>query len=82
MLNSTHCSSSQEFDDVSKILRTVALAADTMTAARISHASRLPIHVLMASTTRETGSNALSNASRAPTGISPLPGLADRHFYF
>ena len=45
-LNSTHCSSSQEFDEVSKILRTMALTADTITAARISHARRLPIQVL------------------------------------
>ena len=73
MLNSTHCSSSQEFDEVSKILRTVALAADTTTAARISQARRLPIQVLIASITRVTGSNALSTASRAPTCISPLP---------
>ena len=42
MLNSTHCSSSQEFDDMSKILRTVALAAETITAARMSQARRLP----------------------------------------
>src|SRR5450759_933633 len=31
-LNSTHCNSSQEFDEVSKILRTVALTAETTTA--------------------------------------------------
>ena len=67
MLNSTHCISSQEFDDVSKTLRTVALAAETTTAARISHANRLPIHVVAASTTRVTGSNAFSNASKVPT---------------
>ena len=83
MLNSTHCSSSQEFDEVSKILRTVALTADTTTAARISHAMRLPIQVVMASITRVTGSNALSTcvksahlhlpsvrrASRPPAGV-------------
>ena len=39
--NSTHCSSSQEFDDVSNSLRTMALTADTMTAARISQLSHL-----------------------------------------
>src|SRR6185437_4869176 len=71
ILNSTHCSSSHEFDEVSKILRTVALAAETTTAARISHATRLPIQVVIASITRATGSNALSNASRAFTGIPP-----------
>ena len=49
MLNSTHCSSSQEFDEVSKILRTVALTAETTTAARISQARRLPIQMVMAS---------------------------------
>ena len=74
MLNSTHCSSSQEFDEVSKILRTVALSAETTTAARISHAMRLPIQVVTASITRVTGSNAFSNASRAPTCISPSAG--------
>src|SRR5690242_8947692 len=37
-LNSTHCSSSHEFDDVSKIFRTVAFAAETTTARRISQA--------------------------------------------
>src|SRR6202142_2604112 len=37
-LNSTHCNSSQEFDEVSKILRTEELTADTTTAARISQA--------------------------------------------
>ena len=36
--NSTHCSSSQEFDEVSNSLRMMALTADTMTAARISQA--------------------------------------------
>src|SRR6266446_4441404 len=50
-LNNTHCSSSQEFDDMSNTLRTVALTADTATAARIAHATHLPICVLMASIT-------------------------------
>src|SRR5436305_15263543 len=49
MLNSTHCSSSHEFEDVSKVLRTMALSADTTTAARISQASRLPNHRVNAS---------------------------------
>ena len=52
MLNSTHCSSSQEFEEVSKILRTIALSADTTTATRISHARRLPIHLVNASIPR------------------------------
>src|SRR6266480_3239489 len=50
-LNNTHCSSSQEFDDMSNTLRTVALTADTTTAARMAHATHLPICVLMASIT-------------------------------
>src|SRR6185437_5746324 len=70
-LNSTHCSSSQAFDEVSKILRTVALTAETITAAKISQARRLPIHVLIASMTRDGASNTLSTASRAPTDLSP-----------
>jgi hypothetical protein len=49
MLNSTHWSSSQEFEDSSKSLRTVALTLDTMTATMISHARRFPSHVLIAS---------------------------------
>src|SRR5215510_12523427 len=67
MLNSTHCSSSQEFEDVSKTLRTVALTAETITAASISHANRFPIHAVAASTARVAGSNAFNNASRPPT---------------
>ena len=63
MLNSTHCSSSQEFDDVSKTLRTVALAADTNTAARMSQDRRLPIQVFIASIRRLSGSSALINES-------------------
>ena len=77
MLNRIHCSSSQEFDEVSKTLRTVALIAETITAARISHARRLPSQMVMASTTRVAGSNAFSIASRAPTCFSPLPDRGD-----
>src|SRR5450432_776860 len=53
-LNSTHCSSSQELDEVSKVLRTIALSADTTTATRISHARRLPSHRVNASIPRLT----------------------------
>src|SRR6266700_2284615 len=67
MLKSTHCNSSHEFDEVSKILRTVALTAETTTAARMSHAIRFPSHVVTASIARVTGSNAVSNASRPLT---------------
>src|SRR5665213_2000320 len=74
MLNSTHWSSSQEFDEVSKTLRTVALTAETTTAARINQATRLPIQVVVASIIRVAGSNALSNASRAPTCLPPPAG--------
>ena len=72
-LNSTHCSSSQTFDEVSNTLRTVALTAETSTATRISHATRLPIQVVAASIARVTGSNAFSTASRAPNGNPPVP---------
>ena len=75
MLNSTHCSSSQEFDDVSKILRTVALAAETSTAARISQDRRLPIQVLIASIRRLNGRSALRIES---TSGSPPGGPRDR----
>src|SRR5712675_1041228 len=51
-LNSTHCSSSQELDEVSKVLRTMALTADTTTATRISQARRLPVHLVNASIPR------------------------------
>ena len=52
MLNSTHCSSSQELEEVSKVLRTIALIAETITATRISHARRLPVHRVNASIPR------------------------------
>src|SRR5437879_120217 len=41
--NKIHCSSSQALDEVSKTLRTVALAADTTTTTRISQDIALPI---------------------------------------
>src|SRR5262249_57811685 len=47
--NSTHCNSSQAFDDVSNSLRTVALVAEMMTTIRISQDSTLPIRKLSAS---------------------------------
>src|SRR5882757_9688881 len=49
MLNSTHCSSSQELEETSKLLRTMALAAETITATRMSHARRLPVQRVNAS---------------------------------
>src|SRR5450759_3262304 len=48
-LNSTHCSSSQELEEVSKLVLMMALSSDTTTAIRISHARRLPIHLVNAS---------------------------------
>ena len=61
---------------MSKILRTVALTADTTTAAMISHAKRLPIQVVAASMTRDSGNNAFRTASRAPTCIPLCPADA------
>src|SRR3954471_21489417 len=52
--NSTHCSSSQELDETSKSLRMMAFTADTITAARMSHARILPMRKLIASMTRLT----------------------------
>ena len=72
MLNSTHCNSSQELEEVSNTLRMVALTAETMTAARMSQARRLPSQVFMASIARVSGSNAFRTASRAPKSYSPL----------
>src|SRR5262245_9917025 len=66
-LNRTHCNSSHEFDDTSKTFRTVALIAETITAASINHANRFPIHAVTASTARVVGSNAFSNASKPCT---------------
>src|SRR5882757_1188288 len=51
-LNNTHCSSSQELEEVSKVLRTIAFIAETTTATRISHANRLPVHFVNASIPR------------------------------
>src|SRR3974390_1964069 len=70
-LNNTHCNSSQAFDEVSKTFRTVALAADTITAARISQGRGRPIQVGTVSTTRVAGNKDLSNRSRPLTG-TPL----------
>src|SRR3954451_17401999 len=64
MLNSTHCSSSQELDETSKPLRTMALAAETMTASRISHARPLPV-------LRVNASIPLLNFKSACNGIPP-----------
>src|SRR5258707_15807158 len=72
MLNSTHCNSRHEFDDVSKILRTLALTADTTTAARMSQDRRLPIQVFMASIRRLNGRSVLRIES---TSDSPPRGL-------
>src|SRR3954471_15940001 len=52
MPNRTHCSSSQELDEVSKVLRTMALTVDTITATRMSQARRLPVHLVNASIPR------------------------------
>src|SRR5216684_8899557 len=70
MLNSTHCSSSQELDEVSKVLRTIALRADTTTATRISHARRLPTHLVNASIPRL---NFKSDCNDRPSPVLPLP---------
>ena len=45
-LNRTHCNSSHELEEVSKTFRTAALTADTITAARTSQATRLPIQAV------------------------------------
>ena len=52
MLNSTHCSSSHELDEVSNVLRMIALTAEMITASRISHAMRLPVQRVNASSAR------------------------------
>ncbi len=57
MLNNTHCSSSQELDEVSSVLRTIAFAADTTdttTATAISQARRRPVQCVNASIPRLT----------------------------
>ena len=56
--NRIHCSSSHLFELVSNTLRTIALPAETNVAARIAHASHLPIRVLIASIARLSASNA------------------------
>jgi hypothetical protein len=70
-LNSTHCSSSQAFEDISNVLRTTALIAEMTTASRIAHAHHLPICTLMASMT-------LLSLRSARTPNSPLPPAARR----
>ena len=83
-LNSTHCSSSQEFDEVSKILRTVALARRDQHGGQDQPGHAFANPGVDRVDSAAIGSNALSNASRAPTSISPRPaaGAAGRSFYF
>src|SRR5262245_2207721 len=50
--NSTHCSSSQAFDEVSNTFLIVALVAETITTIRISQDKTLPIRKLTASMAR------------------------------
>ena len=76
MLNSTHCSSSQEFDDVSKILRTMALTAETTTAARMSQDRRLPSQVFMASIRRLNGRSVLRSESTSVPRRAAVTGAA------
>src|SRR5882762_6288834 len=79
MLNSSHCSSSQEFEEVSKVLRTMAFIAETTTATRISQASRLPIHLVHASISR-LNFNSVRNDRPSPIRLCRLgcarPGAA------
>src|SRR5258708_6959565 len=75
MLNNTHCSSSQEFEEVSSVFRTMALSADTTTATRISHARRLPTHLVNASIPLLSFR---SDCKDSPPPIAPLPSLLHR----
>ena len=65
--NRTHCSSSQAFDDVSKTLRTVALAAEMITTIRISQDNTLPTRKLTASMAR-------LSLSKPSTTVPPCGG--------
>ena len=56
---------------MSKILRTVALTAETMTAARISQATYRPIQRFIESIARVSGKHALRKGSIKPTPSSP-----------
>src|SRR6266702_5150800 len=56
-LNSTHCSSSQAFEEVSNTFRTLALLAETSTATRTSQLTHLPTRELKASMARLAGSS-------------------------
>src|SRR4051794_28461504 len=74
MLNSSHCSSSHEFDEVSNTLRTVALTADTITASRISQASRLPVQRVNASMARlKVKSDCNENPPRCASAVLTVP---------
>src|SRR5205814_5413416 len=73
MLNRTHCNSSQEFDDMSNIFRTVALAAEISTVIRISQLVHRPIRVLIVSMTRLTLRN---DSTTFPSAAGAKPGGA------
>ena len=77
MLNSTHCSSSQELEDMSKLLRTMALIADTITATRISHARRFPVQRVNASIPRlsfKSDCNGVSSPNSASAVLTASVG--------
>src|SRR5436305_367440 len=65
MLNNTHCSSSQELEDMSKVFRMIALTADTTTATRISRGAE------------RTGGQR-PDSVLAPGGLYQCPGCAPR----
>src|SRR5690606_16411436 len=73
----THCSSSHEFEDVSKSFRTVAFVADTRTAIRISHDRYCPTARLKASMTRVRGSSDWISELKLRTCL-PQHGRCDR----
>ena len=67
MLNSTHCNSSHEFDEVSKTLADGGIGSGDEYGGHISHAIRFPIQVVTRRLRALTAAMPSSNASRAPT---------------
>ena len=75
--NRYHCNSSQEFEELEKTLRTMALTVATNTAARMSQATHLPSFKFSASIARLSLSRACkpSSPSRPASNPGALPKL-------
>src|SRR5262249_19808095 len=78
--NRTHCSSSHEFDEVSKTFRTVALVAEMTTTTRTSQDKPLPIGKLTAPIARLSLSNPSTYVPLYLVGVAAEPPVPSPAF--